>query len=115
MSQRYGAIILQHHIFDCYCVQATDNPSVNQTRTPCRYALALESLQERAAWVDALRAAIAAGDQPGALLEPMPTMHQDVSCHCSSGLSSHHGLRPFDGIRHGCSELLRHFSDILVQ
>ena len=45
-------------------------------RCCCRYALAVESLHERAAWVDALRAAIAAGDQLGASLDRLPSVRQ---------------------------------------
>lgn len=45
----------------------------------CRYALAVPSLEECAAWVNAIRAAIATGDQPDAALDRLSTLHLDVS------------------------------------
>lgn len=46
------------------------------SRSHRRYALAVESLHERAAWVGALRAAILAGDQLGASPDRLPSVRQ---------------------------------------
>jgi hypothetical protein len=58
-------------------VSCENEAVVSRASRSCRrYALAAESLHERAAWVDALRAAIAAGDQLGASLDRFPSVPQ---------------------------------------